>query len=301
MSSWEGKSKGSVLGYKIFVFFLKNTNIHVAYFILYFVAFYFWLFKKATFKTSLDYFHRIQHFSKVKSFFAIYHQYLVLGKIMLDKTLILSGIKHPFTIEHDGLDNIEAIVKDGKGGMLISSHVGNWETAGQLLERINHTFNIVMVDAEHEKIKEYMGEVMKKKNFNIIPIKDDMSHIFLIKDALSRNELIVMHGDRYIDQTSAIKMQFMGQTAYFPTGPFFIAAKFNIPITFAFAMKERNTHYHFYASKPIIYKLKGNRQAKDEIIKNLMIKYVQQLEQIITKYPYQWFNFYDFWEFKTNN
>lgn len=296
MSSWEGKSKGSILGYKIFVFFLKNTNIRVAYFILYFVAFYFWVFKRKTFKSSFQYFNRIQKFTKLNSFFAIYKQYLVLGKIILDKTLILSGIKHPFTIDHDGAENIDSIVSGGKGGMLISSHIGNWETAGQLLERINYTFNIVMVDAEHEKIKDYMGDVMKKKNFNVIPIKDDMSHIFLIKEALSRNELIVMHGDRYIDKSSAVKMPFMGQEAYLPTGPFFIAAKFNIPISFAFAMKETNTHYHFYASKPLTYKLKGNREEKNKIIGELMSKYTEQLDNIITKYPYQWFNFYDFWE-----
>ncbi len=153
-----------------------------------------------------------------------------------------------------------------------------------------------MVDTEHEKIKEYMGDIMKKKNFNIIPIKDDMSHIFLIKEALSRNELIIMHGDRYINKTTAIQLPFMGQKAYFPTGPFFIAAKFNIPISFAFAMKETNTHYHFYASKPLIYKLKGNREEKNKIVTELMTKYTKQLENIITKYPYQWFNFYDFWE-----
>jgi len=295
MSSWEGKSKGSILGYKIFVFFLKNTNIRVAYFVLYFVAFYFWIFKTKTFASSFKYFHQILKYSKTKSFFSIYKQYFYLGKIILDKTLILSGIKHPFTIDHDGAEHIDSIVKGGKGGMLISSHIGNWETAGQLLERINYTFNIVMVDAEHEKIKEYMGDIMKKRNFNVIPIKDDMSHIFLIKEALSRNELIVMHGDRYMDKSSAIKIQFMGQEAYFPTGPFFIAAKFNIPISFAFAMKETTTHYHFYASEPQSYKLKGNREEKNKTITNIMYQYTQQLEKIIRKHPYQWFNFYDFW------
>ena len=125
-----------------------------------------------------------------------------------------------------------------------------------------------------------------------------MSHIFLIKEALSRNELIVMHGDRYMDQSSAVKMTFMGRSAYFPTGPFFIAAKFNIPISFAFAMKETQTHYHFYASKPLTYKLKGNREEKNKVITALMQKYIQELENIITKHPYQWFNFYDFWDIK---
>lgn len=296
MSSWEGQSKGSILGYKIFVFFLRHTSIRVAYFILYFVAFYFWAFKRKTFSASFKYFNAIQHFSKTKSFFAVYLQYLNLGRTILDKTLILSGIKHPFTIDHDGAEHIDSMVKGGRGGMLISSHMGNWETAGQLLERINYRFNIVMIDAEREQIKDYMGEVLKKKNFNIIPIKDDMSHIFLIKEALANNELIVMHGDRFIDEQTAIEMDFMNQKALFPTGPFFIAAKFNVPVSFAFAMKETLTHYHFYASEPVLYKLKGNKAEKDQILHHLMQEYIQQLEKIVQKYPYQWFNFYDFWK-----
>ncbi|MBN2668468.1 MAG: hypothetical protein JXR60_04490 [Bacteroidales bacterium] len=296
MSSWEGKSAGSVLGYRIFVFFLRYTHWSVAYFILYFVAFYFWVFKRKTFKSSYRYFYQILGFTKSKSFFGVYCQYLSLGKTLLDKTLILSGLKHPFTIDHDGAEHFETIIKEGRGGMIISSHIGNWETAGQLLERINYTFNIVMVDAEHEKIKSYLGQVMGKRNFNIIPIKEDLSHVFLIKEALSRNELIVMHGDRYVGKDTARSMPFLGEQAYFPTGPFFIAAKFDVPVSFAFAMKETNTHYHFYASKPIRVQLRGNAQEKQQIVSGLMKKYIENLEKIIKKYPYQWFNFYEFWD-----
>ncbi len=180
MSSWEGKSGGSVLGYKIFVFLLKHLNLGVAYFILYFVAFYFWVFKRQTYPSSYFYFREIQGFSKTKSFFAVYRQYLELGKTLLDKTMILSNLSHKFTIDHDGVENFEKIAAANQGGMIISSHVGNWETAGQLLERINHKFNIVMLDEEHEKIKDYMSSVMERKNFSVIPIKQDMSHVFLI-------------------------------------------------------------------------------------------------------------------------
>ena len=40
MAKWDGKSRGTVLGYKIFVFFIKKAGIKSAYFILYFVASY---------------------------------------------------------------------------------------------------------------------------------------------------------------------------------------------------------------------------------------------------------------------
>ena len=46
MSQWEGKSKGTVLGYRIFVFFIKNVGIKSAYVVLYFVATYYYIFLK---------------------------------------------------------------------------------------------------------------------------------------------------------------------------------------------------------------------------------------------------------------
>ncbi len=299
MSSWQGKSSGNVLGYKIFVYILKHLGIAWGYSVLYFVAFYFWIFKPKTFASSYFYFRKIQKFSAAKAFFSVYRQYLLLGKILIDKTAILSGLQAKFTIDHDGADHIDTIVKGGRGGMLISSHMGNWETAGQLLERINYTFNIVMVDAEHEKIKAYLGQVMTKRNFNIIPIKDDMSHVFLIKEALNRNELIVMHGDRFVDKQSAVELSFMGYKAWFPSGPFFIATKFDIPVSFAFAFKETNRHYHFYASEPVQYKLLRGSSVTPNATQILMHDYLESLEKMVRRYPHQWFNFYNFWNKKS--
>ena len=46
MSEWDGKSKGSLLGYKIFVFCIRNFGIRVSYGVLYFVAAYYFLFLK---------------------------------------------------------------------------------------------------------------------------------------------------------------------------------------------------------------------------------------------------------------
>ena len=82
--------------------------------------------------------------------------------------------------------------------MLISAHIGNWEIAGQLLDRIKTSVNIVMLEAEHERIKAMLDEVMIKKNMNIIPVKEDYTHLIKISSALKNNELVAIHGDRFM-------------------------------------------------------------------------------------------------------
>ncbi len=107
-----------------------------------------------------------------------------------------------------------------------------------------------MLDAEHQKIKNYMTDVLVNKDINIIPIQNNYSHIIPISEALINKEFIAIAGDRFVEETKVFEIEFMGKKALFPSGPFYLAARFGVPVTFAFAMKESKTHYHFYASPP---------------------------------------------------
>jgi len=102
MPSWKGQSRGTLLGYKIFVFTLKHLGLSFAYFILLFVAFYFFLFSTASSKEVYFYFRKIQKYSWLKSIWSIYLNYYTFGKVLLDKFAILGGLKGKFTYNFDG-------------------------------------------------------------------------------------------------------------------------------------------------------------------------------------------------------
>ena len=173
--------------------------------------------------------------------------------------------------------------------------MGNWEIAGQLLDRLKTRVNIVMLEAEHERIKDMLDEVMTKKNMNIIPIKEDYTHLIKISSALQNNELVAIHGDRFMHGSKKMLADFLGKPAYFPTGPFYLASKFNKPVIFVAAMKETKTHYHFYASKPKLYPHQASIKKRDAQLKIMIGDYIKELELIVKKYPVQWFNYYYFW------
>src|SRR5690606_11289110 len=134
---WEGKSRGGLSGHRIFVFILRTFGLRSAYFVLRFVAFYFFLFAKST-KTSLKYFREIQGYKGFKAYKACYQNYYIFGQILLDRVALLSGVKTNFTIEHEGQkDNLQNLKNLNKGCILLSAHIGNWEIAGQMLEVLN--------------------------------------------------------------------------------------------------------------------------------------------------------------------
>lgn len=296
-SEWEGKSRGGLSGHRIFVFILNTFGLQVAYFFLRFVAFYFFLFSRST-RTSLKYFREIQGYTGIKAYRATYQNYFLFGQILLDKVALLSGVKTNFTIEHEGHEeNLSVLRNSGRGSILLSAHIGNWEIAGQMLDSLDTKFNVLMYDNEAEKMKEYMSRVMGKKSFNVISIRDgDMGHLVELHKAFANNELVVMHGDRYLPGTATIEKNFMGKPAKFPAGPFIMAAKFGVPITLVFAVKESGTHYHFFARKPIEVKRARSKEDTDLAISNGSDRYVQELEEMLKRYPTQWFNFYDFWK-----
>jgi predicted LPLAT superfamily acyltransferase len=300
MSSWKGKTRGGLVGYQIFTAILNFFGLSIAYFILRFVVVYYYFFSGNSFKAIYDLWNKRIRKSKFVSYFKVYSNFYVFGQVLLDKIALLSGMKTNFTFDFDGEEHLHKMVADGNGGMLIGAHLGNWEIAGHLLKRINTKINIVMYDEEHQRIKQYLSHIYQETVVNIIPIKADLSHIFLINNAIKNNEFICLHGDRFLEGNQTIKLDFMGQEALFPSGSFLIAVKYSIPVSFVFAVKETNTHYHFMATPPKTYSASGSIKARQEAIKDIITAYKNNLEEKLKKYPEHWFNFYDFWEIKNN-
>ena len=289
MAQWEGKSRGSVVGYRIFIFFMKTLGIGSAYFILYFVAFYFLFFSPKGTKASYLYFKTKLHYSTFKSIFNVYLSYYRFGQTIIDKIAIRSGLRDKFTYEFDGGEKIIEMLKNKNGGILISAHVGNFEIAEFFFKEvdINSQINIVTTDQEHSNIKAYLESVTEESNIKLILIKEDLSHIFEINNALSNNELICFTGDRYFEETRCMTEELLGEKAKFPAGPFLLASRLKVPVAFVYVMKETNKHYHLYTR---IAKAK-NRDAQ-----GLLQNYTQSIEWILKQYPLQWFNYFDFWK-----
>lgn len=287
MSDWSGKSRGNALGYWFFIFFMKNFGLGFTYGFLHFVVLYFFLFSWSSSKWIYRYHrHRLGR-SVWQSIKGVYRTYYVFGQVIIDKVAMASELRDRFELEHDGTEFIRGMVENRTGGILISGHMGNWEIGGQLMRGYGGTVNVVMYDEEHQQIKKQMEEGMGGRKFNVIPIKDDISHIFLISKALMNHELVCIHGDRFRDGMRTLKHDFLGDEAQFPYGPFAVAAKFDVPKAFVYGFKNGTYGYQFYCTEPINGKLKPEK---------LLARYVEEMTTKVKQYPDQWFNFYDFWK-----
>ncbi len=288
MSQWDGKSKGTVLGYRIFVFLIQKAGVKSAYVLLYFVASYYFLFLKKSNRAIFYYFKERLHYSNFQAKKMVFKSYYTFGQTIIDKISISAGLRNKFTYEFDGIETLKKLLAEKKGGVLISAHVGNFEIAEHFLGDIDLNFqiNLVTTDLEHSAIKKYLESVTQKPTVKFIIIKDDLSHIFEINAALANNELVCFTGDRYFEGTKSLSTEILGNEANFPAGPFLIASRLKVPVVFVYVMKEPNLHYHLYAREATV-------KHRDE--KGLLQEYVKSVESILQKYPLQWFNYFDFW------
>lgn len=284
---WDGKTKGSLLGYKFFVLCIRFLGVRFSYFFCIWVSGYFVLFARKQ-RNALIRFYTVGFgYTNSQAIRTATKNFYRFGQVLIDRIALKTNRKKIFTHSFDNEKALVDMNEMGKGGFLFSGHVGNWENAGNLIgERITSKINILMLDAEVEKIKHFLDKNTEQAKYNLIPLKEDMSHLILIHQALKRNELIALHADRTLEGQKKMTFPFLNGTASFPAGPFIMAHKFKVPITFVFAVKTTSTHYQLSATELIL------EAASPEEIAS---KYVKRLEEMVKGTPEQWFNFYDFY------
>ncbi|MCX6306875.1 MAG: lysophospholipid acyltransferase family protein [Bacteroidetes bacterium] len=230
---------------------------------------------------------------RVRSLISVFRNFFLFGQVLIDKTAILAGMRDKFNFIIEGK---EYLMQMHNGGILISGHIGNWEVGGKALDVLNKKINVIVFDAEHQAIQKYMSKTLTDRNVHFIRIGNDFSHLLEIKQALANKEIIAMHGDRFVEGNQAVRIDFLGEKALFPFGPWHIASFFNVPVSYVFAVKEAHKQYRFFATPLKIVPSARNPLKRSALIADSMKEYVSELEKAARKYPLQWYNYYNFWE-----
>ncbi|MCF0180067.1 MAG: acyltransferase [Bacteroidales bacterium] len=286
-TKWNGKSRGGSFGYLFFVKALRVFGVRFAYFLILFVAFYFIFFAPKATAASWNYHRQRLGYGRLKSAVKVYWHLCTFAKTIVDKLALRIGLANKYCFEYTGAERFLELINSGTGVVMIGAHVGCWEAGAQFFGKYGKHINIVMLDDEHKKIKEVLDKNSLEQNYKIIPVNQDIFEIMVrIRQALSSAEIVCFNGDRYIKDVTTKAEIFLGGKAKFPEGPFRIASKCHVPVVFYYAMRESGQKYHF-----IFEEVKDCSDCQ-----KIMEQYIQSLENIVRKYPEQWFNFYQFWE-----
>jgi len=292
-NEWSGKSRGGVAGYLTFVFIIKHFGVTMAYVLLSFVVIYFIPFAPKATSSVWHYSRKILGNGVFSSLLFVYRSFFNLGVALIDKTAVASGQYHKFSFKFHEPQEVKDVLNSKTGAVIMGAHFGNWEIGAPYFDKYGKEMCVVMVESEYQKIKQILESQKRVNTFKVIPVKEDsLAHIFEIRDALDKGAYIAIQGDRVNPGSRGVEMDFMGSRATFPLGPFVIAARFDVPVVFYYAIRTGYKKYLFHFNLCKKGTLSNSERGETVILKN----YIKGLEQVVETAPEQWFNYYRFWK-----
>lgn len=210
--------------------------------------------------------------------------------------------------QNDDVDALREQLAQGRGALLIGSHLGNIEML-RSLATYNETgvgkavpVTIIMELESTAMFNKTMQELNPRVSMNLVnSAKIGPDTICLLMDRLAEGGMVVIAGDRTSAKARGrvIINKFLGKDAAFPYGTFMLASLLNVPVYFFFAMREKDLmlkpKYNMYVNKSSVTFDDCNRSEKESRIKELCRQFAAQLEKYCIEYPFQWYNFYNFW------
>lgn len=185
----------------------------------------------------------------------------------------------------EGAEHLESASRTGRGLILITAHLGNWELAGRLVAGTTVRPTHVVVEAEPDpRLERFLRGGPAPVTF---VARTRPTAVLPLVAALRRNEIVAVQGDRALGTRGDVAVSFFGADALFPLGPFLLARASGAPLLPAFCVLGRDRRYTIRVATPILVEPDGEGRA--------LQRWVAVLEHAIRAHPEQWFNFFDSW------
>jgi KDO2-lipid IV(A) lauroyltransferase len=169
----------------------------------------------------------------------------------------------------------------GKGVILVTGHIGNWELGALFFARHGFRINVVTIPEGRERIDSIRGAYRMRQDIRTIVIDGSPFASLEIVAALRRGEIVAMLVDRW-EGTDGIPAKFFGEDRRFPRGPFVLSRATGAPILPAFIVRDGSI-YRGVVDPP--YYMDGQEDEPGAR------RVSESLERMIRTCPDQWYNF----------
>lgn len=222
---------------------------------------------------------------------------------ILDRVFLLGGDLNRYDVRVEGLDDLHRLLGKGRGLLLFGSHLGSFDVLRVLAtRRPDYILRVVLDKSQSPALMRILDSLNPTIAASVIDAAGDGPAVAIaIKDALDEGALVAMLVDRALPDEPGLPAAFLGAEARFPTTPWLIAAALKAPIALGFGLYRGGRRYdlHFEAFEEDA--LVVPRAARAEALALLIRRYAARLETRARQAPYNWFNFYDFWQPRTTD
>ncbi len=288
------KKRGNKFGLWFFETLVKLFGLRSAYFLLYGVALHYLIFDREAVRGALSY--CLRRFKEKRSWMNRVHVYRIFinqGKELIDRYALLSA-KLEFDIQLRGFEELNKLLSQkGKGFILLTAHVGNWQIALTALKKMDRAVYLMMRPEDNPAVKDSLGVDTEDNFVKVISPEGFLGGVVEAMSRIKEGNIVSVMGDRKYG-FEAISVSFLNDEAYFPFGAFNIAAASGVPIVVLLSAKTGLNKYLVDVSN-ILYPSYNSHKDKKKQLKEYVQQFAGILENYAAEYPYQCFLFHNVW------
>jgi predicted LPLAT superfamily acyltransferase len=224
----------------------------------------------------------------------VFRHLFTFSCVLFDRIFLLSNRLEHFRIDVTGLASLEATLAQGRGCVLIGAHLGSFEALRAVARQSPTPVKVLMYRANNGPYSRLVERLDPTLGDAIIDIGTPEA-MLRVRESLERGEMVGILADRAPAGQKMIAVPFLGTPAALPTGPLVLCAALGAPVVLLFGVRTAPRRYsvHF---EPFADPIALGRSRRAEDITEWLARYAQRLETQCRAYPFNWFNFYDFWE-----
>ena len=225
-----------------------------------------------------------------------FRQFIDFTHVFRDR--LIMNREGALTYEFDGWERLRDAMRAG-GGILIMSHMGNWEVAARLLKKTLPDLRLMLLMGvkQKEQIENLQKQAVRQSDILIKGVDESGGSPLDIVEAvhfLREGGLVSLTGDRiWQEEQRTLPVRFLGRSIQLPAAPYALALATGAPLFVFFALRATGRHYHFSASRPILVKA-ADRGQREAAMQRAAQQYADLLEESVRRYPFQWHHFEPF-------
>lgn len=292
---FEQKERGSPFAIRIILWVAQRVGRGVARLLLYPISAYFLLTATASRRASRDYLGRV--FGRPATLWEVAQHIHCFAATILDRVFFLTGEFRQFDFRFHGFEKALELVDAGRGFLLLGAHLGSFEVLRAMAVEHRHAQMRVLMYHDHNR---YLTRLFNSLNpevaSTVIPL-GTTNALLKVKEALERGEIVGMLGDRVAESEKVTRCRFFGEEVLFPAGPVLLAGTLQVPVILVFGLYRGGNRYDIHFEL-LAEEIRFSRAEREAVVQYWTQRYADRLEYYARQAPYNWFNFYDYWNNK---
>jgi predicted LPLAT superfamily acyltransferase len=221
---------------------------------------------------------------------------MAFAETLVDKLLATSGRYRFGRVRVEGQQQVERLLVEGRGAVLVTAHVGCLELCQALASRMPDLRLTVLVHTRHaERFNAILRRLNPASRVEVLQVTDvNAATAVELEKIVRAGGFVAIAGDRVpVDGGRTARVPFIGHPAEFPVGAYVLASLLACPLLMLGCVREDGGHVVRFEA--LAESVELPRTGRAQALEQYAALFAQRLEALLVRSPYEWFNFYPFW------